>query len=97
MSSFWQKRLVDHVKLTKLVQGSDRFDKTLAIEILGKSDSPAELSEQRMKVQVQLMQEQMLSGNEIDLSKLLVDWLMLGALVEADLPLIDRLKAIYCQ
>jgi len=97
MSSFWQKRLVDHVKLTKLVQGSDRFDKTLAIEILGKSDSPAELSEQRMKVQVQLMQEQMLSGNEIDMSKLLVDWLKLGALVEADLPLIDRLKAIYCQ
>jgi len=97
MTSFWQKRLVEHVKLTKQVQGSHRSDKTLAIEILGQSESPSNLAEQRMKVQVQLMQEQMLSGNEIDLNKLLVDWLMLGALVEAELPLIERLKVIYCQ
>ena len=97
MTSFWKKRFQEHVKLTKQAQGSYRFDKTLEIEILGKCDSPADLAEQRMKVQVQLMQEQMLSGTEIDLNKLLVDWLMLGALVESDLPLIDRLKAIYCQ
>ena len=38
----------------------------------------------------------MQSGTEIDLSKLLVEWLMLGALVESDLPLIERLKTIYC-
>ena len=97
MTSFWQKRFQEHVKLTEQVQGCDRFDKTLEIEILGKSDSPADLANQRMKVQVQLMQEQMLSGIEIDLSKLLVDWLMLGSLVEGDLPLIERLKRIYCQ
>lgn len=97
MTSFWQKRFQEHVKLTKQAQSSARFDKTLEIEILGKSDSPAELADQRMKVQVQLMQEQMLSGTEIDLNKLLIDWLMLGALIESDLPLIDRLKAIYCQ
>jgi len=96
ITSFWQKRLVEHVKLAKQVQGNARLDKTLVIEILGKSDSPTELAEQRMKIQVQLMQEQMLSGNEIDLNKLLVDWLMLGELVEAELPLIERLKAIYC-
>jgi hypothetical protein len=97
MTSFWQKRLVEHVKLTKQVQGSGRCDKTLAIEILAKSASPADLAEQRMKVQVQLMQEQMLSGNEVDLTTLLVDWLMLGVLVETELPLIERLKVIYCQ
>jgi len=96
LSGYWQKRFQEHVKLTKEAQTGARFDKTLEIEILGKSDSPAELAEQRMKVQVQLMQEQMQSGTEIDLSKLLVDWLMLGALVESDLPLIERLKAIYC-
>ncbi|PKG80920.1 DUF349 domain-containing protein [Colwellia sp. 75C3] len=96
MTSFWQKRFQEHVKLTKQVQASSRFDKTLEIEILGKSDSPADLAAQRMKVQVQLMQEQMLSGTEIDLSKLLVDWLMLGQLAESDLPLIERLKGIYC-
>jgi hypothetical protein len=97
MTSFWQKRLIEHVKVSKEVEGSERFDKTLAIEILGKSDSPSDLAEQRLKVQVQLMQEQMLSGNDIDLTKLLVDWLMLGKLVEAELPLIERLKGIYCQ
>ncbi|MEI6893559.1 MAG: DUF349 domain-containing protein [Colwellia sp.] len=97
MSSFWQKRLQDIVKLTTAVNGNDRSDKTLSIEILSKSESPTDLADQRMKVQVQLMQEQMLSGAEIDLSKLLVDWLMLGSLTEADLPLIERLKAVYCQ
>ncbi|KGJ93692.1 DUF349 domain-containing protein [Colwellia psychrerythraea] len=96
MSSYWQKRFQEHAKLTKEAQAGVRFDKTLEIEILGKSDSPAELAEQRMKVQVQLMQEQMLSGSDINLNRLLVDWLMLGALVESDLPLIERLKAIYC-
>ena len=96
LTSFWQKRFQEHVKLTKPVQPSSRSDKTLEIEILGKSDSPVELAAQRMKVQVQLMQEQMISDTEIDLNKLLVDWLMLGALAESDLPLIERLKGIYC-
>jgi exonuclease SbcC len=96
LTSFWQKRFQEHVKLTKPVQSSSRSDKTLEIEILGKSDSPVELAAQRMKVQVQLMQEQMISGTEIDLNKLLVDWLMLGVLAESDLPLIERLKGIYC-
>ncbi|KGJ93799.1 DUF349 domain-containing protein [Colwellia psychrerythraea] len=96
MTSFWQKRFQEHVKLTSQAQEASRFDKTLEIEILGQTDSPSELAEQRMKVQVQLMQEQMLSGTAIDLSKLLVDWLMLGSLSKDDLPLIDRLKAIYC-
>lgn len=97
MNSFWQKRFTEHAKLTLAAESNRRFDKTLEIEILGKSDSPVELAGQRMKVQVQLMQEQMLSGSTIDMSKLLVDWLMLGSLIEGDLPLIDRLKAIYCQ
>ncbi|OUR83893.1 hypothetical protein A9Q75_04555 [Colwellia psychrerythraea] len=96
MTSFWQKRFQEHVKLTKQAQSSSRSEKTLEIEILAQSDSPVELAEQRMKVQVQLMQEQMLSGTGINLNKLLVDWLMLGALVESDLPLIERLKTIYC-
>jgi hypothetical protein len=96
MTTFWQKRLQEYAKLNNEVQGTQRFDKTLVIEILGQSNSPEELSEQRMKIQVQLMQEQMQSGTSIDLSKLLTQWLMLGRLSEADLPLIERLKGIYC-
>ena len=97
LTTFWQKRLQEQAKLSHGVSNDDRIDKTLAIEILAQVDSPQELAEQRMKVQVQLMQEQMLSGSEVDLSQLLVEWLMLGCLTQGDLPLIKRLERIYCQ
>lgn len=96
LTSFWQKRVQDQIKLTHQVVKQNRHDKTLEIEILGQAESPKDLASQRLKVQVQLMQDQMLSGAAIDLNKLLVEWLMLGKLSENDLPLINRLQAIYC-
>jgi hypothetical protein len=38
----------------------------------------------------------MLSGQTIDLTNSLVEWLKLGKLSKADLPLLSRVKAIYC-
>jgi len=96
LTSFWQKRLQEQAKISAHVSGESRFDKTLEIEILAQVESPAELAEQRMKVQVQLMQDQMLSGNTIDLTKSLVQWLKLGTISENDLPLIKRLQQVYC-
>ena len=96
VAGFWQKRLQEHAKLTEQAEGASRFDKTLEIEILGQYESPLELAEQRMAVQVKLMQTQMVSGTSIDLKQLLVDWLMLGQLEPADCALIERLKVIYC-
>ncbi|MCP4986651.1 MAG: DUF349 domain-containing protein, partial [Colwellia sp.] len=97
LTSFWQKRVQEHIKLSEKVEGDTRLDKTLEIEILGQADSPQELAAQRLQVQVKLMQDQMLSGNEIDLGKLLVQWLMLGKLTQEELPLIYRLQAVYCK
>jgi len=97
LTTFWQKRVQEHVKLTELVQDDSRFDKTLEIEILAQAPSPKELAAQRLQVQVKLMQDQMLSGTDIDLSKLLVQWMMLGQFSQKELPLIERLQVVYCK
>jgi hypothetical protein len=89
----WQKRLQECFQNTDVI---DRSDKTLELEILASKDSPAELKAQRMQVQVSLMQSQMLSGQNIDLTKSLIEWLKLGKLSEVDLPLLARVKSIYC-
>ncbi|MEW6993802.1 DUF349 domain-containing protein [Colwelliaceae bacterium MEBiC 14330] len=97
LTPFWQKRSQEQIKLSQAVANDTRIDKTLEIEILAQADSPQELAEQRMKVQVQLMQDQMLSASEVDLTDLLVEWLMLGRLSKDEIPLIKRLEKIYCQ
>jgi hypothetical protein len=97
LTTFWQKRIIEQVKLTEQVEGNSRLDKTLEIEILAQAESPKTLAAQRLQVQVKLMQDQMLSGNEIDISSLLVEWLMLGKLNVSELPLIDRLQSVYCK
>ena len=68
----------------------------MELEILASKESPEEFKAQRLQVQVQLMQSQMLSGQTIDLTNSLVEWLKLGKLSQADLPLLSRVKAIYC-
>jgi hypothetical protein len=93
LPSNWQKRLQECYLNTDVI---DRSDKTLELEILASKESPTELKAQRMQVQVSLMQSQMLSGQNIDLTKSLIEWLKLGKLSEADLPLLARVKTIYC-
>ncbi len=93
LPSHWQKRLQECYQNEIII---DRSDKTLELEILASKDSPTELKTQRMKVQVSLMQSQMLSGQNIDLTKSLIEWLKLGKLSEEDLPLLARVKSIYC-
>ncbi len=95
LTNFWQKRLTEYSKVTHQAGIDERSSKTLVIEILSKSDSPASLAEQRMAVQVKLLQQQMLTGNDIDLSKELADWLLLGKLETADLPLLERLQKVF--
>lgn len=95
-SSFWQKRLREQAALTNDADEAMRLEQTLAIEILANKPSPAEFSEQRMAVQVKLMQEQMVSGSEINLNEHFLTWLNLGKLSETDTPLLVRLEAVYC-
>ncbi|NQY62515.1 MAG: DUF349 domain-containing protein [Alteromonadaceae bacterium] len=93
ISSLWRKKLQDVIILTTTV---DRQARTLALEILAGIDSPGDLVEQRMQVQVSLMQEQMSSGGKIDLQEKFIEWLLLGALGKEDVALLQRLKPIYC-
>lgn len=87
-----QKKLQEVANKQKYVC---RREKTLEIEILGGLESPTEFAEQRLSTQVALMQQQMLSGNTIDLQKTYWEWLLLGAFTEADLSLLERIKPLY--
>lgn len=95
LTNFWQKRLQEQLSLNTQANVKEREIKTLEIEILAQVESPAEYADQRMAVQVSLMQEQMLSGAGVDLSQSLVSWLRLGKLTHFDIMLLDRLNKVY--
>ncbi|MFT5851865.1 MAG: exonuclease SbcC [Colwellia sp.] len=95
LTSFWQKRLQEQLTLTPEANVKEREIKTLEIEILAQVESPQEYANQRLAVQVSLMQEQMLSGAGIDLSQSLINWLRLGKLTCSDIALLERLSKIY--
>lgn len=97
LSTAWKKRLREQVALDKGADKQERLDKTLEIEIIAQTPSPAEYSEQRMTVQVKLMQTQMVSSTKIDLTESLVQWLALGTLSDDDLSLLLRLESIFCK
>jgi len=95
LTSFWQKRLQDQLTLNAQANVKEREIKTLEIEILAQVESPKEYADQRLAVQVSLMQQQMLSGVGIDLSQSLINWLRIGKLTHSDSVLLERLSKIY--
>ena len=92
LTAFWQKKLQE---VTKSSNG-DRVSKTLELEILGGIESPKEYAAERLAKQVHLMQEQMLSGNTIDLKAHFVDWLLQGSFSKEDANLLTRIKPLFC-
>ncbi len=92
ISPSWQKRLQDALQLENK---AEREEKTLALEILAGVESPPSLSNQRMAIQVALMQEQMTTGNKADINALFIDWLLAGKLTTTDLAQLKRLEAIF--
>ena len=95
LTSFWKKRLVEQCSLTTQVSNDVRAEKTLVLEIFAQVDSPAEFAAQRMAVQVSLIQEQMQSNIDIDLTQSFVDWLRLGKLEAGDSALLARIEKIF--
>ena len=95
LTKFWQKRLQEQLLLNTKADAKAREVKTLEIEILAQVESPSAYAEQRLSVQISLMQQQMLSGVGIDLPQSLINWLRIGRLTEADITLLERLKKIY--
>ncbi|GLX80330.1 hypothetical protein tinsulaeT_36700 [Thalassotalea insulae] len=92
LSKPWQKKL-NNIP-TKDADYQLRHRQTIVLEILAGLDSPDEDQQQRLALQVELMQDQMTSGQNINLEQTFVDWLMLGQLTELDLPLLTRVKPI---
>ncbi|TPH12812.1 DUF349 domain-containing protein [Litorilituus lipolyticus] len=92
----WQKRLSECLVQSKGVEAKQRETKTLEIEVLAQIDSPQEYQNERMAVQVQLMQQQMQSGGSINLPKDFAQWLQLGQLTVDELPLLSRLEPVFC-
>lgn len=92
LSHFWQKKLKELNHASKCV---DRAQATLELEILAGIPSPEEYQQQRMAVQVNLIQAQMSSGAVINLKERFASWLTLGKLTEDDLVLLARLKPIF--
>ena len=95
LTSFWKKRVAEQCGLTTQVSSDTRAEKTLVLEIFAQVDSPAEFAAQRMAVQVSLIQEQMQSNIDIDLTQSFVDWLRLGKLEAGDSALLARIEKIF--
>ncbi|WP_076418757.1 DUF349 domain-containing protein [Colwellia sp. UCD-KL20] len=93
ISPAWKKRLTDVMQKSEQV---DRLEDTLMLEIFAGQESPETYKAERMQVQVKLMQEQMVSGNTVDLQASFISWLQKGAINQTDLALIERIKPIYC-
>ncbi|MEW6982910.1 DUF349 domain-containing protein [Colwelliaceae bacterium 6471] len=93
LSPYWQKKLQESCAKTAT---SLRASKTLELEIQAGIDSPKEFTQQRLEVQINLMQEKMVSGATIDLQEAFLSWLNSGRFVAKDLPLINRIKPIFC-
>lgn len=92
LSNFWQKKLKEY---ENKANEANRAQATLELEILAGIPSPATMQEQRMAAQVALMQDQMLSGANIDLNKRFLNWLLMGKLISNDLDMLNRIKPIF--
>ena len=99
LSPSWRKKLAEGMftASTNDNVGHHRQLKTLELEILAGLSSPKEYVQQRMQIQVQLMQDKMTSGADVNLEQSFNEWLIQGALSKNDLPLILRVKPIFCQ
>ncbi|PCI60797.1 MAG: hypothetical protein COB35_08105 [Gammaproteobacteria bacterium] len=92
LSPVWQKRISDVFKISSI---ANREVETLKLEILAGIESPPQLMQQRMSVQVSLMQEQMTSSTKPDLEQEFLQWLQSGKLTSSDLVFIERVEQIF--
>lgn len=76
-------------------QQFSREQLTLALEIIADMPSPAPQQAARQQVQLLLLSDKHNQGNVLDKHSLLKRWLQFGALNEAELPLLARVKALF--
>ena len=94
----WRKKLVEAMfsNSSGVNEKSHRSSKTLELEVLAGIESPKEFAQQRLDIQIKLMQDKMTSGENVNLEQSFNEWLKQGELSTDDLPLISRVKPIFC-
>ncbi|MDT0602051.1 DUF349 domain-containing protein [Thalassotalea castellviae] len=91
----WQKKLANLT--SESCDPNDRLAKTIALEIMAKVESPDEDKQQRLAIQVELMQSHMSSGETFNLEEQFFEWLNLGQLSSEDKPLLARVHKIFIE
>ena len=76
-------------------QQFNRQQLTLALELLSDQPSPDAERVARQQVQLLLLSDKHNQGNTLDKHSLLKRWLQFGAVAEAELPLLARVKAVF--
>lgn len=89
----WQKKLSNLP--TKESDYNDRLTQTITLEVMAKVDSPEKEKEQRLAIQIELMQSHMSSGEQFNLEDGLFAWLNIGKLSDKDFALLERVKNIF--
>ncbi|KGJ98354.1 DUF349 domain-containing protein [Thalassotalea sp. ND16A] len=93
LSNVWQKSITQAISSES--NSELRAQVTLELEIIANVDSPKELANERMQVQVNLLSSKMMQGDDIDLTSKLKQWLGCGVLQESESQLLERIKAIF--
>ena len=95
LTTKWKKRLLALPSTDADINA--RLEKTIALEIIAGAKSTQSDQALTMKVQVELMQQQLSNKQTITLESLLCEWLALGQLSSNDLPLINRIRPLFAQ
>lgn len=89
----WKKQLK---AIPKTEADSDRRkEMTVALELIAGVKPPESDHALTMKVQVELMQQQLTNKQVVSLEGIFSEWLMLGKLTHEDLPLIARIRPLF--
>ncbi|WP_286232417.1 DUF349 domain-containing protein [Thalassotalea sediminis] len=90
----WQKQVAACVS-SKTRNALARVEKTIAIEILAELPSPDTDAEQRLAIQVALMQTQMTTKASLNIEQVFNEWLEQGNLAIEDCALLARIKSAF--
>jgi hypothetical protein len=65
------------------------------MEIVAQQDSPQKDANKRQFIQMHLMAQKLQSGDSLEMSSLLKDWIRVGSLSEGDITLLKRVEPLF--
>ena len=89
LSRQWQQCFRD------LSDNIERHDLTIKMEIVAQQDSPQKDANKRQFIQMHLMAQKLQSGDSLEMSSLLKDWIRVGSLSEGDITLLKRVEPLF--